>query len=278
MFSEFDIVQYLKTLVLIDYNDKLVPVISDVLIVAFLIYSIFRMLRKTRGMQLLFGLAVFWFLGMIAKYFELELLDWIITMVSPALVFVVIIVLQPELRRIFSDFSQAKIVKFFMMKPDYQIDEIVEACRIMSKSKTGAIIVFVKDISLKDIIDQSVKLDALISTSLLLTIFKKNSALHDGAVIVEQNRIASASSYLPMSDSLGSSTLGARHRSALGLAEETDAVILVTSEETGAISICHDSEMIHPIKPFELKTQLLQMLTDKKAIKKIGSEEKKAKE
>lgn len=275
MFSQFDIVQHLKTLVLIDYNQRLLPVSSDILIVTFIIYSVYRMLRKTRGMQLLIGLGLFWLLGLIAKYFELELLDWLITAVSPALVFVVVIVLQPELRRIFSDFSQAKILKYFMMKPDYQLDEIVEAARIMSRSKTGCIIVFAKDISLRDIIDQSVLLDAQISTSLLLTIFKKNSALHDGAVIVEQNRVASASSYLPMSNSLGSSTLGARHRSALGLAEETDAVILVTSEETGEISICHDGEMIHPVKPFELKSQLLQKLTNnrvksakKKEIKK----------
>jgi diadenylate cyclase len=94
-----------------------------------------------------------------------------------------------------------------------------------------------------------------------LTIFKKNSPLHDGAVIIEQNRIASASSYLPLSDNLErAATMGARHRSALGLSEETDAVIIVTSEERGEISICFNGEMIHPIKPFELKTLLLTYL------------------
>ena len=130
-----------------------------------------------------------------------------------------------------------KFFKKMLYNPTFDIDEIIKAVKIMAEEKTGSLIVISKEISMKDIIEQSVQLDAIISSSLLLTIFKKNSALHDGAVIIEQNRIASAASYLPMSSALGTSTLGARHRSALGVAEETDAVVVVTSEETGEISV-----------------------------------------
>jgi diadenylate cyclase len=243
----------------------------DILVVSFIFFKIYVMLRHTRGIQLLIGVGLFYLLGNFASYFQLELLDWLITNIKPALVFVVIVLLQPELRRNLSELTKIRFVKLFIMKPSFEIDEVIEAVKIMANSKIGSIIVFAKDISLKGIIEQSVFLDANISSSLLLTIFAKNTALHDGAVIIEQNRIASASSYLPMSNNLGNSTLGARHRSALGLSEETDAVILVTSEETGEISICRDGEMIHPVKPLELRTLLQTFLEDKKYIKKDKS-------
>ena len=201
-------------------------------------------------------------LGSLANYFELELLDWLITSIRPAIVFLAIVLLQPELRRAFTDFTKTKIFKMFYIKPAYELDEIVEAVRVMASEKTGSLIAITKDISLRSIIEESVQVDGAISSALLLTIFMKNSALHDGAVIIEQNRVASASSYLPMSDKLGTSTMGARHRSALGLAEETDAVVVVTSEERGDISVCYEGQMIHPVKPFELKSLLTKLLGD----------------
>ena len=260
---------YLRSLLYIDYNNlSPVAVTVDILIVSYIFYKIYIMLRKTRGLQLLIGVGIFYIMGLLASYFQLELLDWLIVNIKPAIVFVVIVLLQP---RNLGELSKIRIVKLFLLKPNYELDEIVEAAKIMAQEKTGSIIVIAKDISLKDIIEQSVQIDAVISSSLLLTIFKKNSALHDGAVIIEQNRIASASSYLPMSNSLGNSTLGARHRSALGLAEETDAVVLVTSEETGEISICKDGEMHHPIKSFELKNQLQILLADNNSKKDKGA-------
>jgi diadenylate cyclase len=243
-------------------------VFIDILITSFIFFKIYVMLRQTKGLQLIIGVGLFYILGLVANYFQLELLDWLISNIKPALVFVVIVLLQPELRRNLTELTKIRFINYFIIKPSFEIDEIIESVKIMSQEKTGSIIVFAKDISLKSIIEQSIHLDAIISSSLILTIFKKNSALHDGALIIEQNRIASASSYLPMSNSLGNSTLGARHRSALGLAEETDAVVLVTSEETGEISICHDGNLIHPVKIFELKNQLLKFLKEKKGIKK----------
>jgi diadenylate cyclase len=255
---------YIKSIIFLDfYNISILRVILDVLIVSIIIYSFYITIRKTRAVQLILGIGLILLLGSLSNYLELELLDWIITSIRPALVFLAIVLLQPELRRVFSDITKSNILKLFLIKPVYDLDEIVDAVKTMSSSKTGAIIALAKDISLRDIIERSVQIDALVSSSLLLTIFKKNSALHDGAVIIEQNRIASASSYLPMSDNLGTSTMGARHRSALGLAEETDAVVIITSEETGEISVCYNSEMIHPVKPFELKTLIIQLLESK---------------
>ncbi|MCB1143437.1 MAG: TIGR00159 family protein [Leptospiraceae bacterium] len=255
---------YLKSLTYLDfYNISIFRALIDIFIVTIIIYTFYLTIRNTRGVQLLLGIVLILVLGSLSNYFELELLDWIIASIRPALVFLVIVLLQPELRRVFSDITKSNIVNLFLIKPIYELDEIVDAVKTMAASRTGSIIAISKDISLRDIIERSVQLDAIISSSLLLTIFKKNSALHDGAVIVEQNRIASASSYLPMSDKLGTSTMGARHRSALGLAEETDAVVIITSEETGEISVCYNGEMLHPIKPFELKTLVLQILESK---------------
>ena len=243
------------------YNISFNRTFIDIFIVSVIFYFLYITLRKTRALQLFIGLGVILLLGAVSSYYELELLDWLIDSFRPALLFLVIVLLQPELRRVFSDLTKSKLIKIFLMKPSFELDEIVDAVKTMANSKTGAIIAITKDISLRDIVERSVQLDAIVSSSLILTIFKKNSPLHDGAVIIEQNRIASASSYLPLSDNLErAATMGARHRSALGLSEETDAVIIVTSEERGEISICFNGEMIHPIKPFELKTLLLTYL------------------
>ena len=259
------------------YNISILRTFIDITIVSLIFYILYVTLRKTRALQLFIGLGVILLLGAVSSYFELELLVWLIDSFRPALVFLVIVLLQPELRRVFSDLTKSKLLKIFLLKPNFQLDEIVEAVKSMAKSKTGSIIAITKDISLKDIVERSVQIDGIISSSLLLTIFKKNSPLHDGAVIVEQNRIASASSYLPLSENLESAaTMGARHRSALGLSEETDAVIIVTSEERGEISICFNSEMYHPIKPFELKAVLLSFLQTKvKAQTQLPSDDSK---
>jgi diadenylate cyclase len=243
-----------KGVYLISSSKSILLMLIDITIVSFLIYKIYNILRRTRGIQLLMGVGFIWILGSIAEYFELELLDWIITNIRPALVFAIIVLLQPELRRITGDLTRFKLINFFLLKQSYDLDPIIDAVKAMSSSKTGSIIVLTKEISLKNIVEDSIQVDAQVTSALLQTIFAKNTPLHDGAVIIEQNRIVSASSYLPMTQALENSTFGARHRSALGLAEETDAVVIVTSEETGEISVCYENEMIHPVKALELKS------------------------
>ncbi|MCW7458271.1 diadenylate cyclase CdaA [Leptospira bandrabouensis] len=252
---------FFRGLYIIPWSKNYISILLDVLIVAFLIYKTYTTLRRTRGIQLLLGVGIIWISGSLAEYLGFELLEWILTNIRPALVFAIIVLLQPELRRLTGDLARIRLLRLFFLKPTFDLDPIVEAVRIMAQEKTGSIIVLVKDISLKDISENAVPLDAQVTSEVLQTIFFKNSPLHDGAVIIEQNRIVCAASYLPMSSSVEISTLGARHRSALGLSEETDAIIIVTSEETGDITICYEGEMLHPVKPLELKALVSSLMT-----------------
>ncbi len=251
---------FLRGLYIIPWSKNYLSIGIDILIVAFLMYKAYTTLRRTRGIQLLFGVAIIWISGSLAEYFNLELLEWILTNIRPALVFAIIVLLQPELRRIMGDLARIRLLRLFFLKPNFDLDPIVDAVRSMASQKVGSLIVLVKDISLKEISESAVMIDSLVTSELIQTIFSKNTVLHDGAVIIEQNRILSAASYLPMSSNLDNSLLGARHRSALGLSEETDAIVIVTSEETGDISVCHEGTMLHPIKALELRSLLGQLM------------------
>ncbi|ABZ96867.1 TIGR00159 family protein [Leptospira biflexa] len=255
---------FFRGLYIIPWSKNYISITLDVLIVAFLIYKTYTTLRRTRGIQLLLGVGIIWISGSFAEYLGFELLEWILTNIRPALVFAIIVLLQPELRRLTGDLARIRLLRLFFLKPSFDLDPIVEAVRAMSQEKIGSIIVLVKDISLKDISENAVPMDSLVTSEILQTIFFKNSPLHDGAVIIEQNRIVCAASYLPMSSSVEISTLGARHRSALGLSEETDSIIIVTSEETGDITICYEGEMIHPVKPLELKALVSGLMSGNK--------------
>jgi diadenylate cyclase len=258
---------FFRGLYIIPWSKNYISITLDVLIVAFLIYKTYTTLRRTRGIQLLLGVGIIWISGSFAEYLGFELLEWILTNIRPALVFAIIVLLQPELRRLTGDLARIRLLRLFFLKPSFDLDPIVEAVRAMSQEKIGSIIVLVKDISLKDISENAVPMDSLVTSEILQTIFFKNSPLHDGAVIIEQNRIVCAASYLPMSSSVEISTLGARHRSALGLSEETDSIIIVTSEETGDITICYEGEMIHPVKPLELKALVSGLMSGNKRSK-----------
>ncbi|TGL22410.1 TIGR00159 family protein [Leptospira yanagawae] len=269
---------FFRGLYIIPWSKNYISISLDVLIVAFLIYKTYTTLRRTRGIQLLFGVGIIWISGSLAEYLGFELLEWILTNIRPALVFAIIVLLQPELRRLTGDLARIRLLRLFFLKPTFDLDPIVEAVRAMSQEKIGSIIVLVKDISLKDISENAVPMDSIVTSEILQTIFFKNSPLHDGAVIIEQNRIVCAASYLPMSSSVEISTLGARHRSALGLSEETDSIIIVTSEETGDITICYEGEMIHPVKPLELKALVSGLMSGNKKVKEESQRKAKDKD
>ncbi|TGM96031.1 diadenylate cyclase, partial [Leptospira dzoumogneensis] len=203
---------FLKNISLFQSDKFGIVMVLDILIVSFLIYQFYSTIRRTRGVQLLLGIGLIWVLGIFAQTLNFELLDWIIDNIRPALVFAIIVLLQPELRKITGDMARLRLFRPFLLKTATDLDEIVEASKIMAKNKTGSLIAIVREHSLKDIAEQAVQLDAILSTSLLLTIFKKNTALHDGAVIIEQNRIACAGAFLPMAQNLDDARMGARHR------------------------------------------------------------------
>ena len=230
----------------------------DITIVTFLFYHVFIAIRKTRGMQLLLAMAAVWISGMISSYLGLELFTWIVDGVRSALIFAVIVLLQPEIRKLAIDFTKINIFQS-STKSIEDLNETIDALKVMMNSKTGSLIAITRNNDLREIIENGVKIDGNISSSLLLTIFKKNSPLHDGCVVIHKNKIAAAGTFLPMSNDLDKN-LGARHRAALGLSEQTDAVIITCSEETGELSLCFDGKIYHPIKLLEIKKLINEVL------------------
>lgn len=249
----------------------------DILIVAYIIYRGYVLLSRTRAMQLLIGFALILFLDVAARRLQLETVSWLITNVSSYLVFGLIVLLQPELRRLVAEIGRMRVFQWINPIPAVPLDEIAEAARNMAASRTGSIIIIQKNIRLQSIIESAVRIDAVVTKELLETIFHKDTPLHDGAVIVEGNRIVAASAYLPLSSSRYlKKTHGARHRAGMGISEESDAVVVVTSEETGRISLMMNGELRTPIKASELKETVHAFLTDTTIAKpKDAADEKK---
>ena len=202
-----------------------------------LIYFLIRFLQGTRAVQVLAGLLVLVVFFNIARVFQLTTINWVLTKLFAVGVLAFFIIFQPELRRALARIGQNPMFST-MFKKGGMVDEIVEACYRMSRIKRGALIAIERDIGLKNYIESGIPLDAKINAELLITIFATNTPTHDGAVVVSGERIASAGSLFPLSQN---QTLprnsGTRHRAAIGLTEETDAVCIVVSEETGAISV-----------------------------------------
>lgn len=245
----------------IPLDKSILFVIIDILIVSFLLYKIYILLSRTRAMQLLFTIFLILIFDVISKQLHLDTVSWIIRNLSAYLVFGIIVLLQPELRRLLGEIGNMPLFNWLNPKEVRSLDKIIEAIIELSENKVGSIICILQEIRPEYILERSVKLDALISKELLLSIFYKENPLHDGAVIIENNRIVAAACFLPVSNSpLLKTTHGARHRAAMGMAEETDAIVLVTSEETGKISIMYNGQMFSPIRKEELKDKILSLI------------------
>ncbi|MBI3395995.1 MAG: TIGR00159 family protein, partial [Spirochaetia bacterium] len=206
------------------------------MIVAYVVYRGYILLSRTRAIQLLIGFGMILLLDVIARRLNLETVSWLITNVSSYLVFGLIVLLQPELRRLVAEIGRMRIFQWVNPRTVLPLDEIVEAARSMASTRTGSIMVIQNTNRLESIIENAVRVDAVVTRELLETIFHKDTPLHDGAVVIEGGRIVAASCYLPLSSSRTlKKTHGARHRAGMGISEETDAVVVVTSEETGRI-------------------------------------------
>ena len=202
-----------------------------------LIYFMIRFLQGTRAVQVLTGLVILVVIFNVAKVLELSTINWVLTKLFAVGVLAFLILFQPELRRGLARIGQNTIFNPFLKKGG-TVDEVAEASQRMSKMKRGALIAIEREAALKNYIESGIPLDAKISAELLMTIFATNTPTHDGAVVIEGDRIASAGSLFPLSQNPTlSRSLGTRHRAAIGLTEETDAVVVVVSEETGAISV-----------------------------------------
>ncbi len=219
----------------------------DLSLVAFLFYHVFLLLSRTRAFQVLATVLLLLALNLVARQLELKTLAWIIDNASSYLVIGLIVLMQPELRRIAVSITQNEFFRWVRPVEALSIRTIANAARSMAQKRIGSSIVILRKVWPQNIIDHAVALNAEVSEELIETIFWKSSPLHDGAILIEGNKIVSAASYLPLSTSRKlKKTHGARHRSALGMAEDTDAIVIVSSEENGRISVCIDGSIISP--------------------------------
>lgn len=212
--------------------------VVDITIVAFLTYRFLLLLRGTRGAQMTFGIVVLLLIYTFTRYYRLLTLEWLFTNLLTYVVFTIIVLYQNEIRR-----GLAGIGKSSWFGRDHrnvgkeQFEEIILAATTLASKKIGALIVVERDIGLKNYAESGIALDAVPTYDLLVTIFSPNTPLHDGAVIVQRNRIIAAGCFLPLTlDPYLSKELGTRHRAAIGITEETDAIAIIISEETGIIS------------------------------------------
>lgn len=230
----------------------------DILIVAFLIYRVLLLLRGTRAVRVALGLLLVFAAYFVARFAGLRTLDWLLSAIFGYIVFAIIVLFQSELRRVLAMLGQTQIFRGFTTEtPRNVLDDIVAASTAMAAERRGALIVFERGVGLRNYVDQGIQLDAVISYDLLFSIFHTELPLHDGAVIIQGGRIAAASCFLPLTTNPRlSRELGSRHRAAIGISEETDALALVVSEESGSISIALDGQLTRRLDAATLRRRL----------------------
>lgn len=236
--------------------------IIDILIVAYVLYRILLMIRGTRTVQMMLGLFVIAGGYYVAQRFELYIISWAIRNLLAYLVFAILVIFHPELRRILAQVGQNTFFRHFYGLEKFQvIDEIVRATEWLSSRRIGALLVIERNIGLKNYVDSGVNMDAEVSKELLSSIFISGAPLHDGAAIIKGNRLVAAACFLPLTLSSNiSKELGTRHRAAIGITEETDSVVVIASEETGAVSIAVGGEITRHLTSSELKRALRSLL------------------
>lgn len=229
----------------------------DILLVAVLIYQVLVMIRGTRAAPMLVGLTVVAVTFYLARVGELTTLNWVVSHVLPYVVFALIVVFQSEIRHVLADLGRRfSFLRGSSVESD-SYDDIVLAANLFSQNQTGALIVIEREIGLRTHIESGVPLDARLSYDLLATIFRPSAPLHDGAVIVQKDRIAAAACFLPLSmNPLLSTQLGTRHRAGIGITEETDAIAVICSEETGAISLAIAGKIERDLTVEQLRERL----------------------
>ena len=229
----------------------------DILLVALLIYQVLAVIRGTRAAPMLAGVVVVAVTFYLARMGELTTLNWVVSRVLPYIVFALIVVFQSEIRHVLADLGRRMSFLRGSAADGDSYDDIVLAANLFSQHQTGALIVIEREIGLRTHIESGVPLDARLSYDLLATIFRPSAPLHDGAVIVQKDRIAAAACFLPLSmNPLLSTQLGTRHRAAIGITEETDAIAVVVSEETGAISLALAGQIERDLTVDQLRERL----------------------
>ncbi len=230
----------------------------DVLVVAFILYWLFITLKGTLALKMLIGLAMLLMALVLAKWMGLYTVDWLVTGFWSQIVLALVILFHPEIRRALAKIGQSPFNHAMIEAEETRtIDEIVKASAAMANKRIGAILVLERDIDLKDVVEMGIPLDAVVSKELLTSLFLPTSPLHDGAAIIKGGRIVAAGCFLPLTLRADTSPLlGTRHRAALGVTEETDALVIVVSEEAGSISVIVGGKMTREVDTAGLRRVL----------------------
>lgn len=241
------------------FQTSLLPIrdLIDIALVAYVIYRFLLLIRGTRGVQMTFGIVVLLFVYWISRYSGLNTIQWLLSNAFTYIVFAIIILYQSEIRRGLMNIGKTSILGRHSRQRSGVYEEIAHAATLLSNRKIGALIVIERDIGLKNYVENGIKLDALLAFDLMVTIFNPATPLHDGAVIVQGNRLAAAACFLPLTLAPHhSKELGTRHRAAIGITEETDAVAVIVSEETGTISVAEDGKITRNLDRETLQAKL----------------------
>lgn len=244
---------------------SLLVLVVDITIVIFLAATIIKFAKNSRAWQLLKGIFFLIIANVLSYVLQLRILNFLLSIVMTWGVFALIVIFQPELRRALEQLGTNKLTRFFGIDKDIanktkeDIYKIIIAAMELSKTRTGALIVIERDIQIKDIIATGISIGSEVSPQLLVNIFVPNTPLHDGAVVISNNQIAAAACMLPLaSDTDIAKELGTRHRAAIGISKESDAIAIVVSEETGKVSIARDGGLIADLKEDALKKILIK--------------------
>ena len=264
-FWKIDVIGYINNLQ--ENPIRIVLLIIDLAIVLYLAYKIIKSAKKIRVWQLVKGIAILIILTLVSGWIHLDILHYILESIMTYGVIAMIIIFQPELRRGLEQLGTNKLTKLFGIDKDMEtrtkedIYKIVIAAKELSKTKTGGLIVIERDIKIGDIIETGINIDAEVSPQLLVNIFVPKTPLHDGAVVISNNKIAAAACILPLAnDKEIAKELGTRHRAAIGISKETDCISVVVSEETGKISVAKDGTLIADVNEESLKKILIKNL------------------
>lgn len=261
MFSDFiypliDLVTHIK-----------ITDIIDILIIAYLTYKLYELMKETRAEQLVKGIFIIFIALRISEILNLRTFHWILSNTMTVGLMAIIVVFQPELRRILEQLGRTNIISRVnsISKESDTINEVVQASLSLSRQKIGALIVFERKTGINEIIQTGTDLNADVSRELLINIFIPNTPLHDGAVVIRRNYIKAAACFLPLTENKNlNKDLGTRHRAALGITEKSDCLSLVVSEETGSISIAINSKLYRDLNEERLRNMLTQNLISEK--------------
>jgi len=240
--------------------DFIRPVL-DVALLAFILYKAYELLEKTQALPLVKGAGFLVLVYGIAFLLNLTTLRWVLTLIAPGLFIAIAIVFQPELRKIIMRLGQTEFFRRSVTEQISKLDAVITAAELLSQRRRGMLIVFPRKINLKNIIETGTRINAEISSSLIIAIFEFDGPLHDGAMVIQSGKIISAGCFLPLSERQDiRKNFGTRHRASLGMAEQSDAVTLIVSEEKGTISLAYDAKLYYDLSTAEVTRKLMELL------------------